>query len=93
MVSMVSTMLASVGFSRRRKIVYVSAAVGVYVLAVVVAGWAGLPELAGEQLSTSSTFPPVWVNVYLAFLMTFPFVMLVLFVGRTPTLLWSRRVD
>ncbi len=92
-VPIVSAMLAAVGFSWRRKIVYVAATIGVYLVSGAIAGLAGLPKLASEQLSTSASFPPVWINLYLAFLTTFPFVMLVLFVGRTPALLWSRRAD
>jgi hypothetical protein len=89
----VSAMFASIGFSWRRKLVYGSATLALYILSGMVAEFAGLNRLASERLATSASFPPIWINLYLAFLITFPFVMLVLFVGRRPALLWSRRAD
>jgi hypothetical protein len=90
-VPIVSAMLASVGFSWRRKIVYASVMMGLYLLSGVTAEMAGMHGLASRQLSSVSAFPSLAVVMYMAWLTTFPFVMLVLFVGRRPSLLWSKQ--
>lgn len=92
-VPVVSAMIAAIGFAWRRKAVYVSVTLGLYVLARVVAELAGLDDLAARELNTFGGFPSLVTMLYLAFLSTFPLAMLVLFVGRTPSLLWSKRID
>jgi len=92
-VPVISAMLASQGFSWKRKLVYASATLALYLLGSVIADATGLIELASEQISTPTSFPSPWVMLYVAYLSAFPFVMLVLFVGRSPSLLWSKSRD
>jgi len=89
-VPVASSMLAARGFSWKRKLVYAGATFGLYLLGNGVANATGLIDLATERLSSNPSFPPVQVVLYMAYLTTFPFAMLVLFVGRTPSLLWSK---
>lgn len=86
----VSAMLAAVGFPWRRKLAYASATFGLYVLILGTADATGLRSLVASQMSTTAAFPSPVSVLYLALLTTFPFVMLLLFVGRTPTRLWRR---
>jgi len=92
-VPVVSAMLASVGFAWSRKLAYASITAGLYLVTGAAAELSGLHDLARRQLGGGASLPSVGVTLYMAFLMTFPFVMLVLFVGRTPQLLWSRQPD
>jgi len=92
-VPVASAMIASRGFSLRRKVTYVLITLGAYALAGVLAEVTGVHEAAAEQLNSNASFPSVATVIYMTFLTTFPFLMLVLFVGRTPTLLWSKRTD
>jgi len=89
-VPVMSAMLASRGFTWKRKLAYASITLGLYVLGSMVAEVTGLLALATEVVNTGATFPPPSVLLYMAYLSAFPFVMLVLFVGRTPSLLWSK---
>lgn len=92
-VPVMSAMLASQGFSWTRKLVYTSITLGLYLVGSALAEATGLVELAAQQLNSSNGFPSVWVALYMAYLSTFPFAMLVLFVGRDPSLLWSKKKD
>ncbi len=64
---------------------------GLYVLGSYVAEATGLAAVASQQILDPSSFPSLWVVLYMAYLSTFPFAMLVLFVGRSPSLLWSKK--
>ena len=90
-IPVVSAMLASVGFGWGRKLAYASSTLGLYMFSLALAEVTGLQDRVGQQLTTSGAFPSVFVTVYVALLTTFPFVMLVLFVGKTPSLLWRDR--
>ena len=92
-VPVISAMLASQGFSWRRKLTYAAATLGLYVLGSLIAEATGLAAAASQQIIDPSSFPSLWVVLYMAYLSTFPFAMLVLFVGRTPSLLWSKKRD
>ncbi len=92
-VPVISAMLASQGFSWKRKLTYAAATLGLYVLGSLIAEATGLAAAASQQIINSSSFPSLWVVLYMAYLSTFPFVMLVLFVGRNPALLWSKKRD
>lgn len=85
----VGAMLAAVGFGWRRKIAYACTSLALYVLSTIVADVAGLGALASRQLNSPTSFPSVSVLLFMAYLSTFPFAMLILFVGRRPSLLWS----
>ena len=50
----------------------------------------GVLERASQQVNEATGFPSMWTAAYAAYLTAFPLVMLVLFVGRNPALLWSR---
>ncbi len=89
-VPVISAMLASRGFSWRRKVTYAAATLGLYVAGSLVAQATGLVALASQQVLDSSSFPSLSVVLYMAYLSTFPFAMLLLFVGRNPSLLWSK---
>lgn len=92
-VPVISAMLASQGFSWKRKLTYAGATLGLYLLGSAVAEATGIVALASEQILDASSLPSLPVVLYMAYLSTFPLVMLVLFVGRTPSLLWSRKSD
>ena len=85
-----SAMLASQGFGWRRKLTYAAATLGLYVLGSWVAEATGSWRSASQQILDPSAFPSLPVVLYMAYLSTFPFAMLVLFVGRNPSLLWSK---
>ena len=90
-VPVMSAMLAAQGFTWKRKLAYYAAAtLGLYVLGTLIAEATGLVDLASQQILDPTTFPSLSVVLYMAYLSTFPFAMLVLFVGRNPTLLWSK---
>ena len=89
-VPVMSAMLAAQGFSWKRKLAYAAATLGLYVLGTLIAQATGLVDLASQQILDPTTFPSLSVVLYMAYLSTFPFAMLVLFVGRNPTLLWSK---
>jgi hypothetical protein len=89
-VPVICAMLASQGFTWKRKLTYASTTVALYVLGVVLADAAGLISRATQELNTA-VFPSVPIMIFMAYLSTFPFAMLVLFVGRAPSLLWSKR--
>jgi len=92
-VPVISAMLASIGFGWRRKLVYAAFTFGLYVFTSLVAEIVGLRETAIQQLAGTGGIPSAGVVLYVAWLTTFPLAMLVLFVGRTPSLLWSKRAD
>ena len=92
-VPVMSAMLLSQGFSWKRKLTYAVATLGLYVFGSLIAQATGLVTLASQQILDSSSLPSLWVVLYMAYLSTFPFAMLVLFVGRNPALLWSKKTD
>ena len=89
-VPVISAMLAAQGFTWKRKLIYAAATLTLYLLGSAIANATGLIALATDQLNSGTSFPSPWVLVYMAYLTAFPFVMLVLFVGRNPSLLWSK---
>ena len=89
-VSAVSAMLASRGFTWKRKLTYAGLTLGIYILFGALAAATGLHARAAYELNNSGPFPSALTMVYLAFLMAFPLAMLVLFVGRRPSSLWVR---
>jgi len=89
-VPVISAMLAAQGFTWKRKLIYAAATLALYLLGSAIANATGLIALATDQLNSGTSFPSPWVLVYMAYLTAFPFVMLVLFVGRNPSLLWSK---
>jgi len=89
-VPVMSAMLAAQGFTWKRKLIYAAATLALYLLGSVLAEATGLIALATEQINAGTSFPSPWVLLYMAYLTAFPFVMLVLFVGRNPSLLWSK---
>ena len=56
----------------------------------VVAEVSGLHAIVRTQMTGASGFPSIVAILYMAWLATFPFVMMVLFVGKRPSLLWSK---
>jgi len=86
----VSAMLAAIGFDWRRKAAYASVTLAVYGLVGVLARVTGFQAAIAREVTTTAAFPSLAANLYMAFLATFPLVMLLLFVNRTPTLLWSK---
>ena len=90
-IQVVSAMLASRGFSWRRKVVYASVTAGVYLTVGVAYDTLGLGEIALRQVAQNPDSPSIPLLLYLTFLTAFPLAMLVFFVGRTPSLLWSKR--
>jgi hypothetical protein len=91
-VPVLSVMLGARGFAWRRKAVYSAIVFGVYVLGGIVADAIGL-HAVDSLFGTRGLFVALAAFLYLAFLWTFPLATLVLFVGRTPAMLWSRRSD
>ncbi len=90
-VPVVAVMLAARGFPWRRKMAYALVTLTFFPFVMFVAEVTGLNAYAGMQLSQIQIFPSLGTMLYMAFLSTFPLVMLVLFAGRTPRLLWSKR--
>ncbi len=86
-------MLASVGFRWKRKLTYSAITVVLCVMSGAAAELLGLRALVMTDVSRAASFPSVASILYVSWLTTLPFVMLVLFVGRTPSLLWNPRVD
>lgn len=89
----VSVMLAARGYSWRRKFAYAGITIVFYVLVGVLAQLSGLYAAADSETGSSQAFLSPLTLIYLTFLTTFPLGMLVLFVGRSPHLLWSRKAD
>jgi len=89
-VPVISAMLASQGFTWKRKLVYAAATLALYLLGTAIADATGLIAAATEYVNAGTSFPSLWVLLYMAYLTAFPFVMLVLFAGRNPSLLWSK---
>ena len=89
----ISAMLAARGFSWKRKLIYASITLGVFALFRLAYEVFGLLEIAARQQAENPDAPSLLVLFYGAFLTSFPLAMLVFFVGRTPSLLWSKRVD
>lgn len=84
----VCAMIAARGFGWARKAAYAAVAMGGYVSAGALATATGFHAQVAQQLAAGGQ-PSVGATLYLAFLTTFPFVVLLLFVGRKPSLLWS----
>lgn len=90
-VPVVAVMLAARGFPWRRKLAYTLVTVMFFPFVMLMAEVTGLNAYAGSQLSQNQILPSLATMLYMAFLSTFPLAMLVLFVGRAPRLLWSKR--
>lgn len=85
-----SAIIAARGFGWRRKRVYGALTLGGYFALGVVALASGIHAVAATELSTAASSPSALTTLYLAVITTYPFVMLMLFVGRRPARLWSR---
>lgn len=92
-VPVASAMLAAQGFSWKRKLTYAALTLGLYVLGSVIAEATGFLEIATQEANGTLALSSVWVVLYEVYLFTFPLALLVLFVGRTPSLLWSKSPD
>lgn len=92
-VPVVSAMLAAQGFSWKRKLTYVAVTLGAYVLIGLAYDLLGLGDIAVRQATANASLPSIILMFYQVFVTAFPLAMLVLFVGRTPALLWSRVSD
>jgi len=90
-VPVVGVMIAATGFAWRKRLIYALATLAVYVVALLIAEATGLNESVGSRIAASVTLPPFSAMLYMAFLWTFPLAMLLLFVGRTPSLLWGNK--
>jgi uncharacterized membrane protein YphA (DoxX/SURF4 family) len=89
-VPVTSAMLAAQGFSWKRKLTYAALTLGLYVLGSVIADVTGFLEFATQEANGAISLSSLWVILYEVYLFTFPLAMLVLFVGRRPSLLWSK---
>ena len=87
-----SAMLCARGFGLRHRVTYALATLGLCLLVDVIAGLSGLSGLAWRQNETRTPYGlgPI---IYFAVTWALPFAMLILFVGRKPSLLWSRGAD
>jgi len=84
-----SAMICARGFGLRHRLTYALATLGLCLLIDVIAGVSGLSELAWQQ-NQSRTPYSLGPIIYFAITWAVPFAMLILFVGRKPSLLWSR---
>lgn len=85
----VSAMIAARGYGTARKLAYAAATVAGYTAVAAIASATGLHARVGVEIS--SGVPSVWAALYIGFLTAYPFMLLVLFVGRQPSRLWSAR--
>ncbi len=87
-----SAMLCARGFGLRHRLTYALATLGLCLLIDVIAGLSGLSELAWQQNETRTPYG-LGPTIYFAVTWAVPFAMLVLFVGRRPSLLWTKALD
>lgn len=89
-----SLMTAAVGSPVRRKLVYSLGLLTFLLTFYLIAFWTGWHQLAAGSTVVKGAEQGVLVVAYRGALVASPFVTLVLFVGREPSLLWtSRRAD
>lgn len=90
-VAVASVILAARGAEWKRKLPYAAIALGGLVASEQLTVVLGLGEyMGGFGVEAAATALGV---AYIAFTLTFPLAVLLLFVGRDPSVLWSRRVD
>lgn len=92
-VPVISAMLASVGFGWRRRIVYALLKLWLYLAPAYIADAVGLLGAIGSSDTPVTVFTSLAGGLYLIWWNGFPLLMMVLFIGRTPALLWSRQKD
>ena len=90
LIPILSVMVCAVGFSVRRKLVYVAGLIGAYGLSASAAIATGFDAKVLAQLSSPTVLPSPISTLYVAWITMLPFVGLLLFVGRTPARLWTR---
>jgi len=85
----VSAMLSARGFGLRHRLAYAFATFGLCLLIDLVSGVSGLSGLAWRQNEARVPYG-LGPLIYFALTWAVPFAMLILFVGRRPSLLWTR---
>lgn len=90
-VPVISAMLASVGFGWRRKIVYSTLTLWLYLAPAYIADAVGLIGAIRSPDAPITALTSLAAALYLIWWTAFPLLMLVLFVGRNPTLMWSKQ--
>jgi hypothetical protein len=86
-----SAILAARGATWRRRLVFAGIAMGGFLLADYVFLRSGLMHSSFEGLSQGDPWGSVVAVAYLAFAQGLPFVVMLLFVGRDPSVLWAKR--
>ncbi len=92
-IPVVSIILSARGASWRRKLLYGGLAVGVFLLVDFVFLTTGAMHFAFSGLSRMRLLPALLAIAYMCFAQGFPFVVLLLFVGRNPSMLWTSPKD
>lgn len=92
-VPVISAMLASAGFGWRRKIVYSTLTLWLYLAPAYIADASGLIGAIGSPDAPMTALTSLGAALYLIWWTAFPLLMLMRFVGRTPTRMWSRTPD
>ena len=85
-----AVILSARGATWRRRLLCAGLVLGVFLLADFVFLASGLMHYAFAGLSELDVVPSVLAVVYMFFAQAFPFVVLLLFVGRNPAMLWTR---
>ncbi|MDR3686257.1 MAG: hypothetical protein P4L93_04785 [Coriobacteriia bacterium] len=85
-----SVILSARGASWRRRLLYAGLVIGVFLLVDFAFLASGLMQYSFAGLSQLDPLPSVLAVVYLFFAQGFPFVVLILFAGRNPSMLWTK---
>jgi hypothetical protein len=89
-IAVASVILSARGASWRRRLLYSGLVLGVFVLVDFVFLSSGLMRYAFVGLEALDPVPSVLAVAYMFFAQGFPFVVLLLFAGRNPSMLWTK---
>ena len=87
-ISAASVILAARGVSWRRRLIYAAVVLGIFLLVDYWFLSSGMMHAAFAGLNAGDTGQSVTAVAYMVFAQALPFVILVLFVGRDPSVLW-----
>lgn len=86
--------LAAQGFSVSRRLGFAGGALAVFVLVEIIAATAGIQAATADAAAFGTSLGMTLVTLgYHTFLLLYPLVVLVFFVGNRPQRLWMRRVS
>jgi hypothetical protein len=89
-IPVVAVILSARGATWRRRLLCAGLVLGVFLLVDFVFLASGLMHWAFAGLSELELVPSVLAVVYMFFAQAFPFVVLLMFAGRNPAMLWTR---